>query len=580
MGLLPFEPYMLATPAPSTQKAFKEFLHFETRMKIMINEIIKDSILKELMGKEHPELQTRAIVSVGDRVFFTLKSKERRKAGIKEGSLVVVKYKKKQAVCEFITRIGKWGKINIPLNLARATHLENHETISIGIIKNKPFKNIKKNKSIDLVGMIDEKRKIDVVNRDHRWITIYKKENEPITLPRFIRIDDNLIKTIYLFHGDGHYQSKLFFSNTNYQLHNFVLKTFEKNLSIPREFWKGRVNHSQRQLVGKSIDFWSKSVNIRREKFYMTGTLSKFNTKAYGDLRIIIDNSIVSEVFKYTMQKIALTKRREWLLALNGILDAEGSVDSSTGGLHSISISFSVKEKDLFKNLLRNSGLIFFKEEKKDKFAIKNWEEKYHFIKTYLDNHLFPFEHHVERKFKMASGFLVHRYTKTLKKYLSVIENSARTCNEIAKELSHRKDSVIDTLKKDRFVGRVSIGNGVNSITKEGKDVLKIIKNLESKITKIKKDLDDYHRPIKRFFEEAKMGLLPFEQRKQEILVKRNAESDLKYGKNPKERTVQELLENGVICINKPAGPTSHQIADYVKRIVLAKRAGHSGTLE
>ncbi len=74
--------------------------------------------------------------------------------------------------------------------------------------------------------------------------------------------------------------------------------------------------------------------------------------------------------------------------------------------------------------------------------------------------------------------------------------------------------------------------------------------------------------------------LLPFERLKREILVKREAETDLKYGKNPCERTVNELLDYGVINLNKPSGPTSHQVSDYVQRILGIKKAGHSGTLE
>ena len=46
------------------------------------------------------------------------------------------------------------------------------------------------------------------------------------------------------------------------------------------------------------------------------------------------------------------------------------------------------------------------------------------------------------------------------------------------------------------------------------------------------------------------------------------------------KRTMDELLLKGVINLDKPAGPSSHEVAAWVKRILQIKRAGHSGTLD
>src|SRR3989344_981324 len=75
------------------------------------------------------------------------------------------------------------------------------------------------------------------------------------------------------------------------------------------------------------------------------------------------------------------------------------------------------------------------------------------------------------------------------------------------------------------------------------------------------------------------MTKLPFEIGRQ-ILIKKLAETDSKYGKKPDERTVEELIELGIINLNKPQGPTSHQVSDYVKKVLKIKKAGHSGTLD
>src|SRR3989344_5869332 len=75
------------------------------------------------------------------------------------------------------------------------------------------------------------------------------------------------------------------------------------------------------------------------------------------------------------------------------------------------------------------------------------------------------------------------------------------------------------------------------------------------------------------------MNKLPFEK-ELGILIRKEQETDPGFGKRPEERTIEENLDFGIINLNKPQGPTSHQISDYVKRILKVKRAGHSGTLD
>jgi len=64
------------------------------------------------------------------------------------------------------------------------------------------------------------------------------------------------------------------------------------------------------------------------------------------------------------------------------------------------------------------------------------------------------------------------------------------------------------------------------------------------------------------------------------VLIKKQAETDSKFGCKPGERSVETLINYGVVNINKPAGPSSHQIADYVQKILNIEKSGHSGTLE
>ena len=46
------------------------------------------------------------------------------------------------------------------------------------------------------------------------------------------------------------------------------------------------------------------------------------------------------------------------------------------------------------------------------------------------------------------------------------------------------------------------------------------------------------------------------------------------------KRTIEQLLEYGLILIDKPPGPTSHEVVAWTKRILEIPKAGHSGTLD
>jgi H/ACA ribonucleoprotein complex subunit 4 len=67
---------------------------------------------------------------------------------------------------------------------------------------------------------------------------------------------------------------------------------------------------------------------------------------------------------------------------------------------------------------------------------------------------------------------------------------------------------------------------------------------------------------------------------KRELLVKTEDTTDPKYGRKPHERPAEDYIRYGVINLDKPAGPTSHEVAAWVKRIVHVTRIGHGGTLD
>lgn len=68
---------------------------------------------------------------------------------------------------------------------------------------------------------------------------------------------------------------------------------------------------------------------------------------------------------------------------------------------------------------------------------------------------------------------------------------------------------------------------------------------------------------------------LPFENIKREVIIKKAATTNSKFKVDTKD-----LVNYGIINLDKPKGPTSHQTADFVKKVLNIDKAGHSGTLD
>ena len=65
-----------------------------------------------------------------------------------------------------------------------------------------------------------------------------------------------------------------------------------------------------------------------------------------------------------------------------------------------------------------------------------------------------------------------------------------------------------------------------------------------------------------------------------DILVKAEDSTDPQYGTNPDHLPIEVLLQTGIINLDKPPGPTSHEVTAWVKQILKIEKAGHSGTLD
>ena len=66
----------------------------------------------------------------------------------------------------------------------------------------------------------------------------------------------------------------------------------------------------------------------------------------------------------------------------------------------------------------------------------------------------------------------------------------------------------------------------------------------------------------------------------QDLITLSDNVTDDRYGNSPFERPLDKLLDYGIILIDKPSGPTSHEVASWVKRMLNIQKTGHSGTLD
>lgn len=76
------------------------------------------------------------------------------------------------------------------------------------------------------------------------------------------------------------------------------------------------------------------------------------------------------------------------------------------------------------------------------------------------------------------------------------------------------------------------------------------------------------------------MSKVPAWEISREIRVKAEEETSPEYGCPPEERSLNELLRFGLVVIDKTAGPTSHEVAAWIKKLLELDKVGHGGTLD
>ncbi len=75
-------------------------------------------------------------------------------------------------------------------------------------------------------------------------------------------------------------------------------------------------------------------------------------------------------------------------------------------------------------------------------------------------------------------------------------------------------------------------------------------------------------------------SILPSD-RPRELIIRTHDTTNPEFGfSDLSNLPIEYLMKNSVLCLDKPAGPTSHEVATWVRRILGTKRVGHGGTLD
>ena len=76
------------------------------------------------------------------------------------------------------------------------------------------------------------------------------------------------------------------------------------------------------------------------------------------------------------------------------------------------------------------------------------------------------------------------------------------------------------------------------------------------------------------------MGVVPPWALERLVVIRTEEVANPSLGTDPLERSLEDYIKYGLIVVDKQAGPTSHEIVAWVKKLLELDRAGHGGTLD
>jgi len=344
-----------------------------------------------------------------------------------------------------------------------------------------------------------------LIKQNKEKLIVNKPRRLPLEIPKTIKLSEELLKSLFLIFGDGHYKSKLNLTNHIHRIHNYTIQSLENELGIPREIWRLRIIHSKSQdkkLIDAVKQYWMGALNFNDKQLYPTISPSfVYKTCKEGIARIQIDKMNIPDVIRIIIEEVIFLiqkdklSEKEYCHIFDGILNAEGSVSKEYNGIHKITISFNKSEKDLFRTIFTKLIPISMLKEKNDRFTISKWKNIYQLIKTFVEFDIIPFSLRPKDAFNLVSGFLNYKRTEALRNYLNTIQKYPNMSFSKVADLSHRdwKSAKLTLqIRTKEFIKIEKFKNKhLTTLSKEGKNLLKIIKKLEDWLIILNKMIEE-----------------------------------------------------------------------------------------
>jgi len=452
------------------------------------SELGDPAILKNLQRKEQSlaKLTIKIHLDKNSRCHFAIPTKICKSRGISKGDTLLLRFTYYSNVCIDVCTIADWGHTTLSTHLGKFLELKKGTEVLVEILAKANKLEIDKvmiSGKLDLLALMPN---YAIFERPEDYVTLYKKPSRPITIPRFLEINSELLETLYLIWGDGSYEGKLFLANKCPELHLKTINYFENYLKIPEDFWKLRILLTERQNSKKAKDYWLSKLNFKEEQLYPTISGAKLKTTNVGNARIVLESKAMAELIKnllsFVNSNVEKLSLKECLHILNGLLMAEGGTDVTKGdkGLHYLSLSHSQEEKELFEKVISLCGLNKeFKRSRKDMLKASGWKLLYIVLQKFTENEVILMKDHPQRLQRILT-FLEHSYVKSMNTYLMTLKRNGRlTTPNFVKILKCNKSSVYDYFKKYSAFVKVNGSPKTYELSEEGEKFVKTIETLQ-----------------------------------------------------------------------------------------------------
>jgi len=316
-------------------------------------------------------------------------------------------------------------------------------------------------------------------------------------IPRYVDLNDELFEVFGLIQGEGYKKSpiggtRFEFVNSDYNIINCVIKYFKEKFNIDINKWGAFVNYvynknKQRISEEKLIEYWYNKTKIPKMNFKRVNYLEgkAIRSSEVGVLHILIPSCVLGEICLSILdisEKLATKNKKCAAAFLRGILAADGSATLQQykhyKTLRIVELAVETKhEIELYSRVMQKLNLNTKDYSKSSrKLCVSSWND---FL---ILARIGGFRLHTRKNNSFKDGFLNHKQTRMIKKYLSPLIKKELSVKEINSKLNLKsKGSLSQTLQiqiKRGLLRRIKKGKEYKYyLTKKGCEVLKFLEN-------------------------------------------------------------------------------------------------------